>query len=191
VFERLFREYGLPLQILTDNGVPFVGSNALAGLSKLAVWWIQLGIHPIRIEPGCPNQNGRHERMHRTLKAETSRPPRANLVAQQESFDEFRQCYNEERPHESLDFKTPSEVYESSPRPYPDRLPPIEYPNHFEKRKVATNGCMKWHDRFVFVSRPLIGEYVGLDEVDDGVWSVFYGPVLLARFDERDRRLHP
>jgi hypothetical protein len=129
--------------------------------------------------------------MHRTLKAETTRPASLDLVAQQRSFDSFRECYNEERPHESLGGKTPSDVYEQSPRPYPNRVPPIEYPDHFEKRKVASNGCIKWHDRFVVVSRPLIGEYVGLEEIDDGIWSVFYGPVLLARFVERENRLRP
>jgi transposase InsO family protein len=191
VFRALFREHGLPLQLLTDNGVPFVGPNALAGLSRLSAWWIRLGIHPIRIEPGCPNQNGRHERMHRTLADETTRPPSSNMSAQQRSFNGFRHCYNHERPHDALGGKTPSQLYSSSPRPYPERLPPLDYPQHFEKRKVATNGCIKWHDEFVIVSRTLIGDYVGLEEVQDGIWSVYYGPVELARLDERDGRLHP
>lgn len=191
VFERTFRAYGLPRQILTDNGVPFVGPNALAGLSRLAVWWIRLGIHPIRIEPGCPDQNGRHERMHRTLKRHTARPPRANLAAQQRAFNRFRQEYNEIRPHDGLAGDTPAEHYRSSPRPYPSQVPAPRYPDHFELRKVSGNGCFKWHDRFVVASRPLIGETIGLEEVDDGIWFVYFGAVLLASFDERDRRLHP
>ena len=191
VFERCFLEYGIPLQILTDNGVPFVGPNALAGLSRLAVWWIRLGIHPIRIEPGCPNQNGRHERMHRTLKKHTARPPRANLSAQQRRFNEFRQEFNEVRPHESLGGDVPSEHYEPSRRPYPGTVPEPEYPEHFELRKVATNGCFKWHDKSIIASRTLIGETIGLEEFDEGLWSVYFGPVLLARFDERERRLYP
>lgn len=188
VFSEWFRKYGLPLQILSDNGVPFA-SQGLGGLSRLAVWWIRLGIHPIRIEPGKPAQNGRHERMHRTLKYEATKPPAQDLKAQQRKFDRFLDIYNTERPHRALDGKTPASQYQTSPRPFPERLPPVEYPNHFEVRRVCGNSCIKWHRRFVHVSRVLIGEWIGLEEVADGIWSVYLGPVLLAKLDEREGRL--
>ena len=183
-FTQWFREFGLPLQILSDNGVPFA-SQGLGGLSRLAVWWIRLGIHPIRIEPGKPAQNGRHERMHRTLKYEATKPPARNLAAQQRKFASFLEIYNHERPHRALQGKTPASHYQPSPRPYPERLPPVEYPSHFEVRKVCGNSCIKWHKRFVHVSRVLIGERIGLEEVGDGIWSIYLGPVLLAKLDER------
>src|SRR5262249_13246438 len=138
VFTEWFRDYGLPLQILSDNGVPFA-SQGLGGLSRLAVWWIRLGIHPIRIEPGKPSQNGRHERMHKTLKYDATKPPAHNLAAQQRKFDCFLKVYNEERPHRSLEGQTPASQYTGSPRPFPERLPPVEYPAHFEVRKVCGN----------------------------------------------------
>jgi hypothetical protein len=187
-FTDWFREFGLPLQILSDNGVPFA-SQGLGGLSRLAVWWIRLGIHPIRIEPGKPAQNGRHERMHKTLKYDATKPPAKNLAAQQRKFDSFLEIYNQERPHRALHGKTPGSRYVPSPRPFPERLPPVEYPAHFEVRKVCGNSCIKWHRRFVHVSRVLIGEWIGLEEVADGVWSVYLGPVLLAKFDERQETL--
>ena len=180
-----FREHGLPLQILSDNGVPFA-SQGLAGLSRLAVWWIRLGIHPIRIEPGKPAQNGRHERMHKTLKYEATKPPAKDLATQQRKFDCFREIYNTERPHRALNGATPGSQYQASPRPFPERLPAVEYPAHFEVRKICGNSCIKWHKRFVHVSRVLIGEWIGLEEVDDGIWSIYLGPVLLAKFDERE-----
>lgn len=187
-FTRWFREYGLPRQIISDNGVPFA-TRGVAGLSRLAVWWIRLGIQPVRIEPGKPAQNGRHERMHRTLKYEATKPPARNLSAQQRHFDSFRRIYNEERPHRALDGKTPASLYAPSPRPFPERLPPLDYPGHFEVRKVCGNSCIKWHKSFVHVSRVLIGEWIGLEEVDNGVWSVYLGPVLLAKLDDRLGRL--
>ena len=189
VFETLFREYGLPQQILTDNGCPFSNSTALGGLSLLSVWWIRLGIHPVRIEPGCPAQNGRHERMHRTLKAEATRPPAGNLSAQQRAFNRFRCCFNTERPHHALEGKTPADLYVTSSRPYPSRLPVIEYPGHYEVRKVRCKGDMKWKGSRIFVSTVLRGESLGLEETDSGTWSVWFGPVELGRLDERDRRL--
>ncbi|MCP4308963.1 MAG: transposase family protein, partial [bacterium] len=187
-FEDLFREYGLPRAILTDNGCPF-SSSALCGLSRLSVWWVKLGIQPLLIEPGKPQQNGVHERMHKTLKAETARPPEANLDAQQHRFDAFRQEFNNERPHEALDQRMPAEVYEPSPRPYPDRVAEVEYPGHYEVRRVRTDGRIKWQGQLLFISEVLTGEPVGLEEIDDGIWSLCFGPLLLARFDERDRRL--
>jgi putative transposase len=188
VFRTLFRDYGLPLQILTDNGAPFA-STGLGGLSRLSVWWIKLGIHPLRIQPGRPAQNGRHERMHRTLKAEVTRPPGADMAAQQRTFERFRRCYNQERPHRALRGQVPLELYERSPRAFPEREPQLIYPNHFEVRKVCTNGCIRWHDQFVFISHVLLGETLGFEPIDDGIWSIHFGPVLLARFDEREQRV--
>lgn len=188
VFESLFDQYGLPEAILSDNGVPF-SSTALCGLSRLSVWWIKLGIEPVLIDRGHPEQNGGHERMHRTLKAETTRPPAAHLGPQQRLFDAFRQEYNEVRPHEALGQRPPAELYQPSPRSYPSRVPEVEYPGHYEVRRVRPDGCIKWQGRMLFVSEVLGREPVGLEEVDDGIWSLHFGPLLLARFDERQRRL--
>ena len=183
-----FRTYGLPLQILTDNGAPFA-TSALCGLSRLSVWWIKLGIHPMRIEPGCPQQNGRHERMHRTLKAEATRPPAGNLGAQQRLLERFRSRYNEERPHRALNGEVPASFYRNSTRAYPEREPEMGYPGHYTVHKVCANGCLAWRGRFIFVSSVLAGEPIGLEPTDDGIWSVHFGPVWLARFDEREGRL--
>jgi len=184
-FENLFREYGLPEAIRSDNGVPFAASTAIGRLSRLSVWWIRLGIRPELIKPSHPEQNGSHERMHKTLKAETTRPPAGNRSAQQKKFDSFRREYNHERPHESLAQETPASLYEPSPRPFPNRLPQPEYPGHFEVRRVSRNGGIRWKTRWVNISHSLLEEYVGLEEVDDGVWSLYFGPVLLGRFHER------
>jgi len=189
VFERLFRERGLPERLRSDNGIPFA-TGALGRLSALSVWWIKLGITPELIEPSSPQQNGRHERMHRTLKAEATRPPAANATGQQRVLERFRREYNEERPHEALGNVTPAECYVSSPRPYPRRLTDPEYPGHYQVRYVSRNGGVRWHNQWVNVSHVLAEEYVGLEEVDDGVWSVYFGPVLLGRFEERDLRIH-
>src|SRR6185295_5272052 len=190
VFERVFREYGLPRAILSDNGSPF-GSPGLARLSRLSLWWIRLGISVERIAPGHPEQNGAHERMHRTLKAETARPPETTFERQQQRFDRFRHEYNHERPHEALGQKRPATLYTRSPRPYPEILPPIEYPGHIETRKVDHSGMIRWKNNSrLFLSHTLHGEIVGLEEIDEGVWSLYYGSVLLARFDERERRFY-
>lgn len=189
VFERVFREYGLPRAILSDNGSPF-GSPGLARLSRLSLWWIRLGISVERIVPGHPEQNGAHERMHRTLKAQTARPPEATFERQQSRFDHFRHEYNNERPHEALGQKRPATVYTPSPRPYPETLPPIEYPGHLETRKVDHTGMIRWKNSRLYLSHTLHGETVGLEEIDDGIWSLYYGPVLLARFDEQERRFY-
>jgi len=188
-FERVFREYGLPDRMRMDNGVPFA-SQAVGGLSYLSLRWIKLGIQLERIEPGHPEQNGRHERMHRVLKAETTRPPAADAASQQERFDRFRQEYNEERPHEALAQKAPAELYQPSSRSYPDQIPKPEYPGHFEVRSVHHGGEIKWRGRHLFISEVLHGERVGLEEYDDGLWALYFGTVLLARFDERDPELH-
>jgi transposase InsO family protein len=188
VFERLFREHGLPTRIRSDNGVPFA-TSALGRLSALSTWWIRLGITPELTEPSSPQQNGQHERMHRTLKAEATKPARATLRAQQRRFDAFQREYNTERPHEALANATPADHYTPSPRPYPRRLADPEYPGHFQVRYVSRNGGVRWHNQWVNVSHVLAEEYVGLEEVEDGIWSVFFGPVLLGRFDERDLRI--
>ena len=188
VFTRLFKEYGLPLRIRTDNGVPFA-TTTLARLSKLSAWWVRLGILPEFIEPGRPDQNGRHERMHRTLKAATTRPAAGSLGAQQRRFNTFREEFNHVRPHEALEQQTPATCYHPSPRPMPDRLPPLEYPDRFEVRYVSANGGIRWNRRWVNVSTVCVGEYVGLEEIDDGIWNVYFGPLRLGRLLERHMRI--
>ena len=188
IFTRLFQEYGLPKRMRSDNGVPFA-TNTLARLSTLSAWWVRLGILPELIEPGRPAQNGRHERMHRTLKAETTRPAAGSLAAQQRKFNGFREEFNHERPHEALDQRTPASCYTPSPRPMPDRLPPLEYPDRFEVRYVSANGGIRWHSRWVNVSIVCVGEYVGLEEIDDGIWNVYFGPLKLGRLHERRMRI--
>jgi len=183
VFERLFREHGLPARIRSDNGVPFA-TIALARLSALSVWWVRLGILPDLTEPGSPQQNGRHERLHRTLEAEACRPPQAHARAQQRAFDDFRREYNAERPHEALGQATPASRYAASPRPYPRRLPPLEYPAHWEVRRVSRNGGVRWYDKWVNVSHVLAEEYVAFEEVADGLWQVYFGPLRIGRFHE-------
>ena len=188
IFMRLFHEYGLPKRIRSDNGVPFA-TNTLARLSTLSAWWVRLGILPELIEPGHPEQNGRHERMHRTLKAETARPAAGSLAAQQRRFNIFREEFNDERPHEALDNATPAACYTTSPRPMPERLPPLEYPDRFEVRYVSANGGIRWNSRWVNVSIVCVGEYVGLEEIADGVWNVYFGPLRLGRLHERRMRI--
>lgn len=188
VFTRLFREFGLPERIRTDNGPPFA-SMALGRLSRLSVWWIKLGILPDLIEPASPQQNGRHERMHKDLKAEATIPPAGNRAAQQRRFNIFRVDFNEVRPHEALDNKTPASVYEPSPRPFPAKLCTPEYPAHFETRKVSTNGGIRWHSAWVNVSHLLGGEFIGLEEVAPDVWAVYFGPVTLGWLHVRKGRI--
>jgi transposase InsO family protein len=187
IFERVFRTYGLPRVILSDNGSPF-GSPGLGRLSRLSVWWIRLGIAVQRIVPGHPEQNGAHERMHRTLKEQTARPPAASSAAQQRRFDRFRREFNEERPHEALGQRRPSTIYSQSTRAYPEQLPQLEYPGHFETRRVDHAGQIKWKNKPIFLSHTLEHETVGFEEIDDGIWSLYYGPVMLARFNARAGR---
>ena len=188
VFRRLFREYGLPSIIRSDNGVPFA-TTAMGRLSHLSVWWIRLGIRPELIEPSHPEQNGRHERMHRTLKAEATRPPGGNLAAQQVRFNRFRSEYNDERPHEAIGQETPASMYTPSPRELPRKLLDVEYPGHYEVRYVSTNGGIRWKCAWVNVSTVLGRQYVGLEEVGDGVWDVYFSSVKLGRLDERRMRI--
>jgi len=190
VFRQLFQRYGLPTAIRTDNGEPFAAPS-LARLSRLSVWWIRLGITPVLIAPASPYQNGAHERMHRTLKAETARPAAADLRAQQRRFHAFRRRYNEVRPHEALGQQPPSRLYTTSPRPLPRRLAPVEYPPHYEVRRISAPGNMSWHSRNITVSTVLIGEDIGLEPIDDGEWDIHFGPIRLGRFDERHHRIMP
>ena len=188
VFTKLFREYGLPKRIRTDNGVPFA-TNTLARLSRLSAWWVRLGVLPELIEPGKPQQNGQHERMHRTLKAEATRPAAASLAAQQRKFNTFREEFNNERPHEALDQQTPASHYRPSNREMPSKLPPLVYPDRFEVRYVSANGGIRWNRGWINVSTVCIGEYVGLEEIDNGIWNVYFGPLKLGRLIERHMKI--
>ena len=184
IFEAVFREYGLPERIRTDNGAPFA-SRALAGLSRLAVWWMKLGIVVERIEAGHPEQNGRHERMHRTLKQETAMPPAGSRREQQRAMDKFREEYNQVRPHEALGMETPASVYEASPRRYPTVLPEVEYPETMLVRSVNHKGEFSWKKQHVFVSEVLWGERIGFLPVDDHRYTVYFARFPIARFDTR------
>jgi hypothetical protein len=187
--ERCFREHGLPDGIRSDNGEPFVSPQSLAGLSRLGVWLIKLGVERIRTRPGSPQDNGLHERMHRTLKEETAIPPAANMAAQQRRFNQFRREYNQERPHRALNGQTPASHYSASTRRMPNRIPAIEYEGHLMVRSVRSNGSIKWKDKKLFVSEVLAGERVGLEETDYGVWSLYFGSTLLGILDEHEGRI--
>ncbi len=187
-FAQLFRTVGLPRVIRTDNGIPFAGKG-LARLSRLAVWWIRLGITPELIAPARPDQNGRHERLHRTLKEATVCPPATTPAAQQRRFTRFRQEYNELRPHEALGQIPPARCYKPSDCPWPDPLPLLEYPGHFQLRRVSTNGCMRWHNRPVFVSFVLTGMTIGLEPLTADAWDVYFGPRRLGVFVESKTRI--
>lgn len=181
-FLSAFRRYGLPHAIRTDNGTPFVGQGA-SGLSTLSIWWMQLGIRHQRIPKGRPDQNGRHERMHRTLKAETTRPPGETFEKQQERFDHFCREFNEERPHEALGQNPPASRYRSSVRSYPERIEPPEYPGHFERRKLSNVGTFKFRGLTLFLAGPLAHETLGLEEIDNDTWSVRYYGYELGRIN--------
>lgn len=188
--EVVFREFGLPDCMLSDNGPPF-GSRGLAGLSRLGVWLLRLGIRPFFIQPGHPEQNGRHERFHETLKAETATPPRASIRAQQAAFNRFREHYNQERPHEALGMLTPADVYRHSSREMPTQLPDHEYGEHLEARRVRLDGSMKWCGRFVFVGEALAGEVVGVERDGDEQRALYLGPMQIGLINERARTVMP
>jgi len=188
--ELLFWELGLPWAILSDNGPPFA-SRGIGGLSRLSVWLLRLGVLPIYIQPGHPEQNGRHERFHETVKAETATPPRASIRAQQSAFSGWRVEYNDERPHEALGMRMPGELYVPSERQMPLVLPEHEYDDAFEIRRVRRDGSMKWGGGFVFVGEALAGEQVGVEDVDDGHWHVHLGPMRLGVLHERSRTVMP
>jgi putative transposase len=184
VFRALFRSVGLPDAIRTDNGTPFA-STGIHGLSGLNVWWMQLGIVHQRIPPSSPQENGTHERMHRELKRETTRPAASSLRAQQRRFDAFRRRYNDERPHEGIDNQTPGSLWLPSLRVYPERITAPMYPAHMEVRRVSTAGTFRLHARQPFLSQALRNEHIGLEEVADGIWNIVYYQTLLGKIDER------
>jgi transposase InsO family protein len=185
-FELAFREFGIPTRIRSDNGAPFA-SIALGGLSRLSVWFIQLGITPERIEPGQPQQNGRHERFHRTLKEQTTKPPASTLIEQQRVFDRFRADYNEHRPHEALGQTPPAHHYEPSLRSMPDRPRAPEYAEDFVVRRVQYNGCFSWHSTALQVGSLLASQSVGLRQTDQYEWELYYGPLLIGYVLLRDK----
>jgi transposase InsO family protein len=187
-FERAFREFGLPSAIRTDNGAPFA-STAIGGLSRLSVWWLKLGILPERIRVGHPEQNGRHERLHATMKRAC--PIRASLPAQQRAFERFRSDYNELRPHRALADRTPASVYRPSQRAFPRRTPKLQYPEGFAVRRVAPNGHFTWHCREYYVGNVLIGEPLGLFPVAEGRWRIHVGMLAVAELDLRIQRIEP
>lgn len=190
IFEAAFREYGMPEAIRTDNGAPFA-SSAIAGLSRLAVWWMKLGIVPERIEAGHPEQNGRHERMHRTLKQEVAQPPAANRREQQRAMERFRQEYNQVRPHEALGMQTPAAVYQPSARSFPARVREPKYPDEMQVLHVKSQGQFRWKKQDVFLSEVLWGEPVGLLPVDDRWYTIYFAQFPIARFDSRQLRVLP
>lgn len=186
-FETVFRTYGLPLAIRSDNGTPFASVGA-GGLTRLSAWWVKLGISLERIEPGHPEQNGRHERMHSTLAQDCCRPPADSLLAQQLAFDAFRRVYNIQRPHQALGMQPPVRHYQPSPRPYPALLEDPLYPTDASIRRVRSNGEVRWKGNLIFLSEALVGEAVAITEALTG-YEVHFGPVLLGSLDVRGERL--
>ena len=191
VFERVFRRWGLPEQMITDNGTPFCTARALGGITELSKMWIKLGIQHVRIEPGRPQQNGIHERMHRTLKHDATQPPEPNMRAQQRRFDIFVEEFNNVRPHQALGQERPVSRVEPYRRPYPPRMPPIDYPMSFQVRIVRGDGKIKWKGERLFVSNVLRGEPVAMLEVYNDQWDLYFGTVHLATWDGRKRRFEP
>ena len=188
IFAAAFGEYGMPETIRSDNGAPFA-ARGVAGLSRLSLWWMKLGIGRERIPAGHPEQNGRHERMHRTLKQETASPPERNARAQQRAFDRFRRDYNQVRPHEALGMQTPASVYVASPRIYPGRVREPEYDSAFQVRRVQQMGQFRWKSERVFLSSVLQGERVGLLPRDDRYWTVYFAQFPIARFDSHELKI--
>jgi putative transposase len=190
VFERVFKEFGLPKAIRTDNGVPFSSPHSLFGLSRLSVWWLRLGIGVERIKPGNPQQNGRHERMHLTLKKETTKPPGMNFLQQQAKFDAFIEEFNNDRPHEALTMKYPGEVYTPSPRSY-HGLPEVNYPVHDRTVNVTSCGRVCVRTKKIHISQVFAGQSVGIKEVNDGIWLVSFMDYDLGYFDEDSSNFEP
>jgi putative transposase len=188
--EKAFRKYGLPLAMRNDNGAPFA-TVGLGGISLLSVWLIKLWIRPERIKAGHPEQNGRHERMHRTLKQETAAPPKMDMKQQQKSFDEFQNEYNTKRPHEALEQEVPASFYLPSRRMLPNKLPAIEYPSGFTVRQVRQSGCIKWKGHEIYVSQALTGEPVGLGQIGESLWEVRFSFHPLGILDEQIVKVLP
>lgn len=191
VLRRCFRRYGLPQALLSDNGAPFGAARAPRGFSRLSLWVRTLGVVPRFIVPGHPEQNGRHERLHRTLKAEATRPAAATLRQQQYHFNAFRTEYNELRPHDSLALRTPAAVYHASPRPFIAHPPPLAYPDHFHLRRVTSAGLIWWHQQDIYLSLTLAGQTVGLDPVSSTRWDVYFADYLLGTMDLTTLRFTP
>lgn len=183
IFESAFCEFGRPLAIRTDNGPPFA-TVAAGGLSALAIWWIKLGIRPERIAPGKPQQNGRHERMHRTLKQDATKPPSRTLAEQQLRFDRFRRVYNDERPHQALGMQPPATVYDTSSRAYPVKLREPEYPTNFSVRSVNHKGMLKWKGQMIYIAETLANEHVAVEEIADEEWRVHFADVALGVIED-------
>lgn len=188
VFERVFREYGIPWQMISDNGVPFCCSTSLGGLTQLSKWWIELGIVPIRIQPGHPQQNGIHERMHRTLKEWILTALQFDLRSQQRSFDEFWEEFNYVRPHQSLGQKPPATAVKAY-RPFSERPRKVQYDTTMTVRSVRSNGQIKWNGDLVFTSEVLAGENIGLLEVDEALWAIYFGAVRIGYLDQLTQRV--
>jgi transposase InsO family protein len=182
-FERLFERNGLPEAIRSDNGVPFASSTGVLGLSKLSAWWVALGIDLERGRPGCPQDNGRHERMHRTLKEATAKPPQATVRLQQKAFHAFQREYNEERPHAALDNQTPRSCYQASARCYPRRVPELEYGDDMETRVISQQGSLKWKGERTFISEVFAYETIGIKPLDERWMEFYFGPIRLGWFD--------
>ena len=190
IFEKVFREFGMPQLLHTDNGPPFGSPVALRRMTTLAVWLMELGITPVYSDPGKPQQNGRHERMHKELKAEATRPPGSGWRSQQRKFEAFRREYNDVRPHEALAMKTPAEVHKTSVREYSRRVSDWVYPASMKMKLITVNGGLRFgHDGFIMVSSALAGKFVGLEPVDDGIWIVYYRSVPLGILNEREARV--
>jgi putative transposase len=187
-FEQAFREFGLPKAIRSDNGSPFA-TRGPHGFSRLSIWWLKLGITHERIKPGHPEQNGRHERMHRTLKQETAKPPRANLRSQQHAFDAFVEEFNYQRPHEAIDQRTPSHLFRPSRRPFPEHAPDFEYSSTQQVRKVMDGGRIRWKRQLVYVGDQFSGEHVGLNQATENAWEVWLGPARLGVVDHTHPKL--
>ena len=190
MFDRTFREFGLPTTIRTDNGVPFASPTALYRLSKLAVWWLRLGIRIERIEPGHPQQNGRHERFHRTLKAEATKPAAPNVLQQQARFDTFIARYNQERPHQALDMKVPADLYTRSARPYRG-LEDLSYPFADATFTVTHCGRICFHGRKINLSHVFAGQNVGVTQVGERIWLVTFMHYDVGYFDDEVGRVEP
>ena len=190
VCEAAMREYGMPARIRTDNGAPFAG-NGLLGLSKLSLSWTKMGIVHERIQPGRPQQNGRHERMHRTLKEDTTKPPALTLRLQQKKFDRFRQIFNHERPHEGLNNETPASLYQRSSTMLPRVLTPFTYPRGFQTRRVNTSGDISWHKDRVFISQVFSFEDLGFEEMDEEIFRVYFREIELGELDVTELRFRP
>jgi len=189
-FRRVFREFGMPLQIHTDNGKPFGAVQAVKRLTRLAVWFIELGIEPVYSDPASPQQNGRHERMHQDLKGDATRPPGQNLRTQQRKLNKFVHEYNYVRPHAALDLETPGSIHEYSPRPFKEKIEDWVYPDYCEVRRVTKNGALRWKStKWVMVSTTLIDKHVGLEELGEGIWRIYYRQKMLGYFDEKKLRI--